>query len=213
MLSDIHLGSRACQAQALFSFLSAIDTNTIQRIIINGDLLDGPKHKLKKIHWKILAKLTQLAVRIEVVWILGNHDDDGEGIAHLMGIKPVNEYEFEAGNVKFICVHGDVWDKFMSKHPWITNIADWFYFRLQMISRKVAIRAKRYSKIYVGCVEQIKCEAIKYAKYKKANWIITGHTHHPILEEGYANSGCWTNHINTYIRVAKDGTVSLRDWK
>ena len=74
IISDIHLGSDVCQAEALDKFLKKIDKLQPQRIIVNGDLFDCLNfNKLPKHHWHILKDLRKLSKKTEVIWLNGNH--------------------------------------------------------------------------------------------------------------------------------------------
>jgi len=89
IISDIHLGSDVCQAEALDKFLKKIDKLQPQRLIVNGDLFDCLNfNKLPKHHWHILKDLRKLSKHTEVIWINGNHDGHYEYVSNLLGLMP-----------------------------------------------------------------------------------------------------------------------------
>jgi UDP-2,3-diacylglucosamine pyrophosphatase LpxH len=213
LLSDLHLGSEACQVGLLQDFIESLPSTA--KLILLGDVLENTEYRLTKQHWRVLSHLRKLADKLELVWIRGNHDDDAESVAHLIGAQFVSEYEFVSGGKQILCVHGDAWDRFITDHPILTMIADWFYLRMQRWSRKLAHRAKRSSKTFVRCVERVRSEALVYGKDKGADIIICGHTHiaeEPRPEElshcAYFNTGCWTDHHCHYVTV-QDGCCQL----
>jgi UDP-2,3-diacylglucosamine pyrophosphatase LpxH len=213
LLSDLHLGADACQVRALHELIENLPDTT--RLILVGDVLESSEHRLTKQHWKVLSLLRKLSDRLALVWVQGNHDFDAESVAHLIGAEFVPEYSFQSGDRELLCVHGDAWDRFLTDHPIIVNICDWFYLRMQRMSRRLALGAKRRSKTFVRCVERVRTEALEYARAKRADVVICGHTHiaealpDPAAPD-YYNTGCWTDHHCHYITVA-DGVVRLEE--
>jgi UDP-2,3-diacylglucosamine pyrophosphatase LpxH len=213
LLSDLHLGSESCQVQAVQSFLDTLPPT--RRLVLNGDVLENTEYRLTKHHWKVLSRLRKLSDQLELVWVSGNHDFDAESVAHLLGAAFVPEYQFESGGRRVLCVHGDAWDRFMTDHPFLSSVADWFYLRIQRMSRRLAVRAKRTSKTFLRCAERVRLEATQYARAKPADVVVCGHTHlaeaaamSPPGSPAYFNTGCWTDHHCHYLTV-QDGLVRL----
>src|SRR5262249_30809519 len=136
LLSDLHLGSESCQVRAVQTFLEVLPPTA--RLVLNGDVLENTEYRLTKQHWRVLSPLRKLSDQLELVWVRGNHDFDAESVAHLIGAAFVPEYLLESGGKRVLCVHGDAWDRFLTDHPIITSIADWFYLRIQRMSRRLA---------------------------------------------------------------------------
>ena len=216
VISDIHLGSDICQSKKLIKFLEDILFGHIvcEKLIINGDLFDSwDFRKLKKNHWKVLSIIRKLSKRACVIWINGNHDGPAEIISHLIGVNFVEEYILESKNKKILILHGDKFDNFISKYPLLTKIADEFYRFIQKIDKSfyLANLAKKSSKTFLRCSEQIKNKAKIYAK-NKADIVICSHTHLAIEDnEGsvyYYNTGSWTEKVCSFVEI-KDGKVFL----
>jgi UDP-2,3-diacylglucosamine pyrophosphatase LpxH len=216
LVSDLHLGSEGCQVLALQRFLE--DIPSTPRLVLNGDVLENTEYRLTKQHWRVLSQLRKLSDQLELVWVRGNHDEGAEAVAHLIGAAFLPEYEFDSGGKRFLCVHGDIWDRWLTAHPILTIMADWFYLRLQRMSRRLAFRAKRRSKTFLRCAERVRAEAIEYGKVKEADAIICGHTHHmepppdPSSRPLYYNTGCWTDHHRPYL-VVEDGVVGVHEFE
>ena len=217
IISDIHLGSDVCQADALDKFLKKIQDDKIQtrRLIVNGDLFDCLNfNKLPKSHWHILKDLRKLSKKTEVIWINGNHDGHYEYVSNLIGLEFVQEYTFESDDKKVICLHGDKFDNFIQQYPMLTYFADGIYWLMQKIdkSHSLAVYAKKNSKTFLRNSDRIKKEAVKYAKENGADIICCGHTHFPetTLVDGiwYCNSGCWTDTPCSYLTII-EGAVHL----
>jgi UDP-2,3-diacylglucosamine pyrophosphatase LpxH len=211
ILSDIHLGSTSCQADAVAEFLE--DLPATRRLIVNGDLLEGTEYRLTKKHWRVLSRLRKLSDRLELLWVRGNHDPDADDLAHLLGADYVAEHVFPSGGRDILCVHGDAWDSFLTDHPVISVAADWVYLGLQRMSRRLALSAKRRSKTHVRCARKVEEGAIAHAGKQGCAVVCCGHTHHAEVRPGdpvsYYNSGCWTETSCTYLAVAA-GAVELR---
>src|SRR5262249_28833634 len=125
LLSDLHLGTVSCQVRVVQWFLEALPPT--RRLVLNGDVLESTEYRLTKQHWRVLSQLRKLSDQLELVWVRGNHDFDAESVAHLIGAAFVPEYQFESHGRRVLCVHGDAWDRFLTDHPVVSNIADWFY--------------------------------------------------------------------------------------
>jgi UDP-2,3-diacylglucosamine pyrophosphatase LpxH len=213
IISDLHLGSDVCQSKKINQFFIEIEKENIEtkEIIVNGDLFDSwDFRKLKSSHWKVLSHLRKLSKTKHIVWINGNHDGPAEAISHLIGLDFVEEYEFVSGTKKILVLHGDRFDNFIAKYPLLTRIADQAYRFIQRIDSSfyLAKLAKRSSKTFLRCSEQIKNKAIEYGASRDANIVICGHTHLASISETYCNSGCWTESPCHYLTV-HDGTVKL----
>jgi UDP-2,3-diacylglucosamine pyrophosphatase LpxH len=211
VLSDIHLGSGTCQAEAAAAFLHHLPAS--RRLIVNGDLLEGTEYRLGKKHWRVLSCLRKLSDKLELVWVRGNHDPDADDLAHLLGAAYVDDYRFRSGGREVLCVHGDEWDNFLTDHPVLSVAADWVYLGLQRMSRRLALRAKRRSKTFVRCAKRVEAGAVERARKKGCDVVCCGHTHHADASgDGsvrYYNSGCWTETTCTYLAVSQ-GRVDLR---
>lgn len=217
IISDIHLGSGVCQAKKFREFLSSIHEEEIQtdELIVNGDLFDSwDFRRLKGSHWKILSKMRQVAKSKRVVWIRGNHDGPSEMISHLIGIDFLDEYDFDSGGKRYLVLHGDIFDDFISEYPVLTRFADQAYRFLQKLGGRsdLAFMAKKSSKTFLRCSELVKQKAKIYAQYKSADVVCCGHTH---MQEKdlkgnveYYNSGCWTEKDCHYILI-DDGQSSI----
>lgn len=217
IISDIHLGSDICQADHLSKFLDKIQTKTL---IINGDLFDSwDFRRLRKDHWKILKKLRQLSDKIKVVWIGGNHDGPAELVSHLIGVDFVDEIIFNSADKKVLVLHGDIFDNFISKYPLFTKFADRVYRLIQKYDRfhqnqyYYSNLAKRSSKTFLRCSQQIAERAIQYCKDKSCDIVICGHTHLPLTSQNnlvyYYNSGCWTENSCSFITI-NSGVVEIK---
>jgi len=219
IISDIHLGSDCCQAKMLEAFLENIESRST-RLILNGDVFDSMDfRRLEKHHWRILSRLRKISDKMEVVWVVGNHDGPAEVISHLLGLTVVNNYEFVSGGKKVLILHGHIFDEFIDNHPVLTWIGDMIYWLLQKLDsllfrdeHYIARAAKHSSKSYLRCSEHIKERAIKLAKSRGCDVVCCGHTHNAEMSffgsTQYINSGCWTEKPCHFIAI-QEGIVIL----
>jgi UDP-2,3-diacylglucosamine pyrophosphatase LpxH len=214
IISDLHLGSKVCQAKQLIKFLSKIEKAEIKlkQLILNGDVFDSWNfRRLCKTQWKVLSLLRKISGFAQVVWLNGNHDGPAELISPLLGIQVLDEYVLESGQNKILVLHGHIFDNVISKHPLLVSLADQIYRFLQKIHIRWARNVKKYSKTFMRCSEQIERKSKEYAKKKGCNIVCVGHTHLDkvsIGEVSYFNSGCWTEIPCSYLTIC-DGEVNL----
>jgi UDP-2,3-diacylglucosamine pyrophosphatase LpxH len=199
--SDIHLGSRNCQAKLLCGFLGGIEEGRIstRKLILNGDVFDSIDfRRLGKNHWKVLSHLRKLSDQIDITWICGNHDGSAEIVSHLLGVTVKDEYVLESGGRRIMLLHGHAFDDFLDAHPILTWAADAIYRLLQWIDRRhsIAKLAKKGSKTFLRCARKIQDRSTEYARRKDCAAVCCGHTHHPVISQSgpveYYNSGSWT---------------------
>jgi len=216
ILSDLHLGSPACQAIPLSLFLQRFVSGSYRtkELILNGDVFDSMDfRRLKKHHWKVLSLLRKLSDSVRITWVCGNHDGPSEIISHLLGVTVVDYHTVRSGRRSALVLHGHQFDEFVEEHPGITWLADTLYRFLQRIDQthRVARFAKTNSKVFLRCAEKVRLGAVEYAREYSASMVCCGHTHHAEIVEGaiqYANSGSWTESPCTYLSVS-NGSVRL----
>ena len=75
VLSDIHVGSKGCNTEAVLEILNT----KFDRLILVGDIIDGWLFKkYKKFsyqHTKVIRRFLKLSKDKEIIWISGNHDE------------------------------------------------------------------------------------------------------------------------------------------
>jgi len=214
ILSDLHLGSKACQAKQLRRFLHV---NRFQNIILNGDIIDSCNfERLKKTHWEVLEVLNSIVCSAGTVVLLrGNHDGEylpyrlcgASLLPRLLGIGSYSDFEVLVGQATYLVMHGDCFDPTLG-WPILTDAADWLYQATQSLSRKAAKRLKRWAKSAGGIIECVKRGAVQEAKRRNCQGIITGHTHFAddewINGVHYLNCGSWTDPHPTYVEIDSD---------
>ncbi len=218
IISDIHLGSHICQDEKLLKFLQSIEFRT-NHLIINGDLFDNWNFsRLNNNHWQILKTIRKASEKIKTTWISGNHDGPAEIISHLLNVDFIEEYRFVNGYKRYIVLHGDIFDSYITKYPRLAKIADWCYRLIQKLDSSLywARKLKRSSKTFLRAVETVQYSAIDYCKKHKSDVICLGHTHSAAaIDSGavaYYNSGSWTDTVCTYISIT-NGYTELKTYE
>ena len=76
VLSDIHLGTRGCNAKELLQYLKSIKPKTV---ILNGDIVDiwqFKKNYFPKSHLQIIKLFTSWMTKgVKIYYVTGNHDE------------------------------------------------------------------------------------------------------------------------------------------
>ncbi|WP_240761678.1 UDP-2,3-diacylglucosamine diphosphatase [Nitrosococcus wardiae] len=128
-LSDIHLGSRGCNAEFLLDFLTQVES---ERLYLVGDIIDLWKLKngwyWPKLQNEVVRNVLQKAANsTEVIYIPGNHDEffrDYVG-KNFGGIR----IEAQAIHVtqdgrRFLVLHGDKFDSIVYHSKWVV-VSGW----------------------------------------------------------------------------------------
>ncbi len=213
-LSDIHLGTRGCQADLLIAFLKE---HTADRVYLVGDIIDGWRLK-KGFYWPqshndVLRRLFTLMKRgTQVIYVTGNHDeflrryDDME-----LGNLSVLEFADHraADGKRLLVTHGDQFDVITRYHRWVALLGDAGYVALMELNRLFNAIRFRFGFGYWSLSAWIKGKVKKAVNFvsdyeqavahecRRQNFdgVICGHIHHAEIAdyEGvrYMNCGDW----------------------
>ena len=234
-LSDVHLGTRGCQAELLLGFLAKHDAETIYLV---GDIFDGWKlrrgwHRPQSHNDVISALLDKARQGTRVIFIPGNHDEVARNYfgTHFGGIEVVPRAEFvSAAGKRFLVTHGDEFDTVVLNARWIAQLGDRFYALLLWLNPKInAIRrlwTRRYWSLSKWAKGQVKQAVNFIGEYEKVladdarrggfDGVICGHIHHANIRTMggilYVNTGDW---VESCTAILEDGTgkLTLVDWE
>ena len=131
-LSDIHLGTRACQAERLLAFLRVYDA---EYVYLLGDIIDfwslGRGIYWPSLHNTFVQKMLKRARHeVKVVLVPGNHD---EALREYVGsdfgdIRVVREaIHTAADGRRYFLMHGDEFDQITRYHRWVVLLGDIAY--------------------------------------------------------------------------------------
>ena len=131
-ISDIHLGTRGCQAELLLDFIRSV---RCERLYLIGDIVDGWKMKTgwnwPQSHNDVVQKILRMARKgTEVIYVPGNHDDrvrDFCGV-HFGGVRVARDAIHKAADGKrYLITHGDEFDGVVQHAKWLAFLGDWAY--------------------------------------------------------------------------------------
>jgi UDP-2,3-diacylglucosamine pyrophosphatase LpxH len=235
-LSDIHLGTRACQADRLLDFLKVYEA---QYLFLIGDILDFWAMKRRGVYWStaqntVVQKILKRARhQTHVVFIPGNHDEAArEHVGASFGnIRVLQDYEhIAADGTRYLLLHGDEFDQVTRYHRWIAILGDHAYamlvrlnIGLSWLRRRLGIAgywslagyAKRKVKSAVSFIFDFEASVARHARERGAAGVICGHIHAAALREvdgvTYINCGDWVDSCTAIVEHL-DGRMELVIW-
>src|SRR5262249_1399000 len=197
-LSDIHLGTPACQAERLLDFLRNYDC---ERLFLVGDIVDFWHIRQRGVTWTtaqntVVQKILKRARHdVQVVFVPGNHDEAvREHAGTLFGnIRVERDHVHEAADGKrYLLIHGDEFDKVTQHHRWVamvgTHAYDWLVelnMWLSWVRRTLRIPGywslagylKRKVKGAVSFISNFEESLVRYARERGVDGVVCGHIH------------------------------------
>ena len=233
-ISDIHLGTRTAQAEALLDFLKHVESETLYLV---GDIVDFWKVR-RGPHWPqshndVLQKLLRKARKgTRVVFIPGNHD---EGLRDYCGMNfggieiKRDDMHHTADGKNFLILHGDEFDVIVRYARWLAFLGDRSY-EIALALNTPLNWARRYLgydywslsnflkqrvKTAVNFIGEFEDALSAEAKRRGADGMICGHIHHANSREfqgiHYLNCGDWVESC-TAIGERDDGSFEVIRW-
>lgn len=234
-ISDVHLGTRGCQAERLLDFLREHES---EHLFLIGDIVDFWAMS-RGVHWTatqntVVQKILRRARHgTHVVLIPGNHD---EAIREHAGISFGDirvELEVEhtlADGRRFLLVHGDEYDQVTRYHRWVAILGDVSYNLLVRLNMWIAALrrrlrrpgywslagyAKRKVKKAVSFIYDFEDCVMHGVRSRNLDGVICGHIHAATIREidglTYVNCGDWVDSC-TGIVEHLDGRLELVHW-
>jgi UDP-2,3-diacylglucosamine pyrophosphatase LpxH len=233
-LSDLHLGTRGAQAEALLEFLRLHDAETIYLV---GDIVDGWRLKANW-HWPqshndVVQKLLRKARKgTKVIYVPGNHDEFLRDFCgtHFGGIEVRRTALHEAADGRrYLVIHGDQFDVVVRHAKWLAFLGDWAYVaalalstRINAVRRRLGLTywslsawAKLRVKNAVSFIGRYEEALAAEAARQKVDGVICGHIHSATLREidgfTYINAGDWVESCTAVVEHA-DGRMEIIHW-
>lgn len=221
-ISDLHLGTRDCQALELADFLR---TTEMEELFLVGDIVDLWSMR-RGIYWpashqevlRLIVEKSRNGTR--VIYVPGNHDELARALCGslLAGIEVHHEYAHTTRTgQRLLVMHGDAFDGAVRFSPLLKATGSALYTAMLWIGRYVnmarglmglpswSLAAWLKSRVsdardYVLRFEQA---AAHEARRRGFDGIVCGHIHRPRMErmEGilYCNDGDWVDHCSALI--------------
>jgi UDP-2,3-diacylglucosamine pyrophosphatase LpxH len=233
-ISDIHLGTRACNAELLLDFLKHTECETLYLV---GDIVDGWRLK-KSWYWPqqhndVVQKLLRKARKgTRVIYLPGNHD---EGVRQFVGqsfgdVVIADEWVHEtADGRRFLVIHGDQFDVVVKYAKWLAHVGDKAYEILLNINTLLNVVRRRLGFSYWSLSAYMKQRAKRAVEYvgrfetaltdearrRGVDGVICGHIHTAEMKDmqgmTYVNDGDWVESCTALVEHG-DGALELLRW-
>lgn len=233
-ISDIHLGTRGCQANLLLEFLKVTESDFL---FLVGDIVDG--WKLRRAwywpqpHNDVVQKIMRKARKgTTVIFIPGNHD---EGFRQFRGlefghIKISGEYVHTLKDGRrFLVTHGDKFDVVMNYARWLAFIGDYAYQAAIVLNAWFNTLRRKFGFPYWSLSAYLKHKvknAVEFigdyevalaseARRRNVDGVICGHIHHAVIRQidgiTYCNDGDWVESCTALVEH-DDGQLEVIPW-
>ena len=233
-ISDVHLGTRGCQAERLLDFLRHHEADLVYLV---GDIVDGWALRSRwywpQSHNDVVQKLLRKARKgARMIYVPGNHDEflrDYFG-THFGGIEVVDHIIHEsADGARYLVIHGDHFDFVVTQARWLALLGDKAYTFAIAVNRLFnAVRrrlgfpywslskwAKLKVKNAVSYIGEFEKTLAAEARRHGADGVVCGHIHcaaiHGDFGVRYVNCGDWVESC-TAIAEHHDGRFEIITW-
>ena len=234
-VSDLHLGTRASQADAFLEFLKTHDADTI---FLVGDIVDLWRVKRGPVwlqsHNDVLQKLLRKVRKgTRIIFIPGNHD---EGLREFCGTQfggiriERNAIHETADGRRLLIMHGDEFDVVVRYAKWLAFVGDrsyelalamnhplnWVRKHLGFGYWSLSAYLKYRVKSAVNFIGEFEHALAAEARRRGVDGIVCGHIHHAadriIDDVRYLNCGDW---VESCTAIAEDhnGTLRVLRWR
>jgi UDP-2,3-diacylglucosamine pyrophosphatase LpxH len=233
-ISDVHLGTRGCNAEMLIDFLDHVDSETMYLV---GDIIDGWRLK-KKFYWPaahndVIWRLMKRARRgTRMVYIPGNHDEMFRQFAGIdfggIQIKRKAVHETADGR-RLLVLHGDEFDAITLGHRWLAHVGDVAYGLLMGLNRHVSTVRRKLGMPYWSLSKHAKAKvknAVNFISHfeevvahsagiRGVDGVVCGHIHTAEIRDiagvAYYNDGDWVEGCTALVEH-DDGRMELIHW-
>lgn len=237
-ISDLHLGTRACRAEDLLTFLRTIECETLYLV---GEIVDCWRLKNSwywpASHQAVIREFLRRAdAGVDVIFVPGNHDEaarefDGLDMA---GIKiRIEATHVAADRRRFRVVHGDGFDGVIRYARRLYRLGDWSYRGMLHCNRlfnrirrvlglpywSLSAYLKHRVKNAIQFIADFETVLAQEARHRNVDGVICGHIHHAEIRmiDGvlYCNDGDWTEsctalveHFDGQMEILQGGSLS-----
>lgn len=233
-ISDIHLGTRGCQAEYLLDFLRNTES---EYLFLVGDIFDGWRLKRTwywpQSHNDVVQKLLRKARKgTKVIYVAGNHDEalrNYTGV-HFGGVEVCNDHVHETADGKrMLVIHGDAFDGVVKYAKWLALLGDWAYNWMLWLNTwfnrarrlfgfgywSLSAYLKKRVKNAVQFINNYETAVTDEARRRGVDGVICGHIHHAEKREIdgilYVNDGDWVESCTACVEH-EDGRLEILNW-
>ena len=234
-ISDLHLGTPGCQAEALLDFLKEHESDYLYLV---GDIIDGWQLRRRwywpQAHNDVIQKLLRKARKgTRVIYVPGNHDEFARHFLnhHFGGIEVLEETVHQtADGRKLWVIHGDYFDAVVQQAKWLAYVGDYLYEFTLKLNRYLNNMRGRLGLPYWSLSAYLKHKVKKALNYvtdfEKAvaheaakhgyQGVVCGHIHRAEIRDVdgvlYCNDGDWVESRSALVE-SESGELSLIFWE
>ena len=233
-ISDIHLGTKGCNAAMLIDFLDNVDSDTLYLV---GDIVDGWQLR-KRVYWPtahndVVWRIMKRARRgTRVIYIPGNHDEIFRQFTGMSfgGVEIRRKMiHTTVDGRKLLVLHGDEFDAIMLAHRWLAVVGDVAYTALMALNRRVnqvrrwlgmpywslSKMAKHKVKNAVAFISRFEEVVAHEAERRHVDGVVCGHIHTAEIRRfgkvTYYNDGDWVEGCTALVEH-HDGAMEVLHW-
>ena len=233
-ISDIHLGTRGCQADFLLDFLKYSESDYLYLV---GDIVDGWRMQRSwywaQSHNDVVQKLLRKARKgTKVIYVPGNHDEALRSVTdnHFGGVYVTAEaIHVTADGRRLLIIHGDQFDGVVKYAKWLAVLGDgaynlmlaanlWFNvarrklgFGYWSLSAYLKVRVKNALQF----IENFEQAVAEEARRRDVDGVVCGHIHKAEIREIdgilYCNDGDWVESCTALVEHM-DGRLEIVHW-
>ena len=233
-VSDMHLGTRGCQAGLILDFLRHNDADTF---FLVGDIIDGWRMRASfywpQSHNDVIQKLLRKVRRgARMIFVPGNHDEFARQFIGLSfgGIEiRRNAKHVTADGRRFLIMHGDEFDVVVRHSKWLAWLGDWAYDLAIFVNThynrvrsglgfpywSFSAWAKLKVKNAVNFIGSFEKQLAAEARRRGADGVICGHIHHAAVRDidgiTYVNTGDFVESCS-FVVEHQDGRLEVMRW-
>lgn len=233
-VSDLHLGTPGCQAEALLDFMRAHPSDYLYLV---GDIVDGWQLRRRwywpQAHNDVVQKLLRRARKgCHIVYVPGNHDEFARGfIGHQFGGIHVLDSAIHTtcDGRRLWVTHGDYFDGVIQCAKWLAYVGDnlyeftlklnrhlnYFRARLGLPYWSLSAYLKHRVKKALNYVTEFEVAVAHEARRLGHHGVVCGHIHRPEMRDIdgtlYCNDGDWVESRSALVEHL-DGRLELLHW-
>lgn len=233
-ISDIHLGTRGCNAELLLDFLRSTESDYLYLV---GDIVDIWRMRRswywQQTHNDVIQKVLRKARKgARVIYVPGNHDESFRDFAgHRFGRVAILGEAIHTGldGRRYLVLHGDRFDGVVKYARWLALVGDqaynlalslnlWFNVvrrRLGFPYWSLSAYLKHKVKNAVEYISNYEHALVTEARRRGVDGVICGHIHCAEIRRFddiiYCNDGDWVESCTALVEHL-DGTFEILRW-
>jgi UDP-2,3-diacylglucosamine pyrophosphatase LpxH len=234
-ISDLHLGSAACKAEALLDFLQR---NQADNLYLVGDIVEGwnlgPSWFWSAAQYAVVEEIRAWCNKgVRVVFLPGNHDELATPMVRTLFGPVLSHTELihrtEDGR-RMLVMHGHQFHRSLNPTRWLpmvgsrtraiaVRVSEWYERERAAGSERAGQFTSQFKNRVRRAVNYITDfddrAVIDAVRRNHADGVICGHTHHPehrlLGPIWYVNDGDWVDSCTALVEE-RDGALRLVHW-